>query len=154
MTGFYLFTLEIAPLEVGKTYDELPSHLTLMSRFLSDITFEELTNKVRPLFAEATPIHLVFAETIQLGPKKVTAHMVSSAYERRLRNKLCKLLDAAKVKYQYPEFIGENHKPHVTAREGVRFDIGNKRTAHTAYLIEVINTRRVIRSQFRLCNAY
>lgn len=32
----YLFTLEVAPLEIGMTYNPLPSHLTLVSRFFSD----------------------------------------------------------------------------------------------------------------------
>ncbi len=150
MKHLYLFTLEIVPLEVGKTYNELPSHLTLMSRFLSDMPVEELADKVRPLFIQTTPSHLVFGKTIQLGPKKVTAHMVNSPDETRLHDNLRKLLDEIKVEYQYPKFTGENHRSHVTAREGVRFDAGNEHTALAAYLIEVVDTKRVVRAKFEL----
>lgn len=117
----YLFTLEIVPLELGRVYDELPSHLTLMSRFLSDLSPEELAAKVQPLFTRTASIQLVFGNTTVLGPKKVTAHMVTGPQEKQLHNKLRELLDTLKVGYQYPEFIGDNHKPHVTAREGVQF---------------------------------
>lgn len=150
MKHLYLFTLEIVPLEVGRTYAELPSYLTLMSRFLSELSPGELAENVRPLFMQTAPVHLVFGETMQLGPKKVTAHMVSSPDERRLHDNLRELLDEIKVEYQYPEFIGENHRPHVTAREGLRLDAGIERTALTAYLIEVIDKKRVVRDKFTL----
>ena len=127
MKHLYLFTLEIEPLEVGKTYEELPSHLTLMSRFWSDLSPEDLTAKVRPQFIETAPIQLVFGKTVMLGPKKVTAHMVTSSSEKQVHNNIRELLDTLKVEYQYPEFIGDNHKPHVTAREGVQFAPGSKR---------------------------
>lgn len=153
MKHLYLFTLEVVPVTVGQTYNPLPSHLTLMSRFLSDLPPTELTTKVRPLFAGTPPVHLVFAETKILGPKKVTAHMVASTDERRLHNNLRKLLDGVKVEYQYPEFIGDNHKPHVTAREGVQFAPGSKRTASAVYLIEVIAKKRVVRAKFTLSAA-
>lgn len=38
----YLLILEIAPVEVGKTYDNLLSHLTLMSRFFSELPSAQL----------------------------------------------------------------------------------------------------------------
>lgn len=150
MKHLYLFTLEIAPLEVGKTYDELPSHLTLMSRFLSDLSPEELTDEVRSLFMQTAPVHLVFGETVRLGPKKVAAHMVTSSDERQLHNDLRELLDAIVVEYHYPEFIGENHKPHVTARDSVQFAPGSKHIAPAVYLIEVIDTKRVVRTKLPL----
>ncbi|HET8670780.1 MAG TPA: 2'-5' RNA ligase family protein [Candidatus Saccharimonadales bacterium] len=153
MKHLYLFTLEITPLEIGRVYDELPSHLTLMSRFLSHFSPDELTTRVRPLFAGTSPVHLAFGKTKILGPKKVTAHMVASTDERRLHNNLRKLLDGANVEYQYPEFIGDNHKPHVTAREGVQFVPGSTHTASAVYLIEVVDKKRVVRAKFTLSAA-
>ncbi len=153
MKHLYLFTLEIVPLLVGKAYDELPSHLTLMSRFLSELSPEELAEKVRPLFMQTVPVHLVFGETIQLGPKKVTAHMVDSPDERQLHDDLRELLGASRVEYQYPEFIGESHRSHVTARDGVRFDAGSERLAFAVYLIEVVDRKRIIRARFTLSAA-
>ena len=150
MQYLYLFTLEITPLEVGRTYDELPSHLTLMSRFMSDLAAQELTSRVRLLFMSMTPPQLRFNETIKIGPKQVTAHMVTSADEKTLHEELRILLDEANVDYQYPQFIGDGHKPHVTVRDGARFEPGDEHTVKAAYLIEVVNGRRVIRSRFEL----
>lgn len=90
----YLFILEITHLEVGKVYVELPSHLTLMSRFFSDLSPDQLKDLVRPLFERTAPIQLVFDETEQLGPKKLTVHMVDYSDElRALHNGLHLLLD-------------------------------------------------------------
>lgn len=150
MQHLYLFTLEITPLDVGRVYGELPSHVTLASRFLSDLSPDELAARVRLLFAATAPVHLVFGETVILGPKKVSAHMITSPDEIRLHNKLRKLLDHIGVDHQYPEFIGGNHKPHVTARLGVQFAPGSKRTASAAYLIEVKNKKRIVRVKFEL----
>lgn len=149
----YLFTLEIVPLYVGRIYNELPSHLTLMSRFLSYLSPEELAEKVRPLFMETQPVSLSLGETIQLGPKKVIAHMVDSSGERRLHNNLCKLLDGIEAEYQYPDFIGHGHKPHITEREGMQFTPGSRRVSAAAYLIEVVEKKRVVRAKLELAAA-
>lgn len=150
MEHLYLFTLEITPLDVGRVYEELPSHLTLMSRFFSDMQEEELAARVRPLFEQTTPIRLVLGETIQLGPKKVTAHLVRSPDERRLHDTLRQLLDTIQVEYQYPEFIGDSHKPHVTVRAGVQFTPDSVYIAPAVYLIEVLGSKRVVRAKFTL----
>jgi len=150
----YLFTLEVAPVEVGKTYDELPSHLTLMSRFWSELSPNELTKIVRPLFEKTAPIELAFGETVELGPKKLTVHLVEHSSElKQLHGELRALLDAANVDYEYPEFIGEGHKPHVTKRNDESFKAGDKHMAHAAYLIEVVGGQRAIRSKFELSGA-
>jgi hypothetical protein len=153
MKRLYLFTLEIVPLEIGKIYDKLPSHLTLMSRFLSDLPPNELTTKIQPLFAKTTPVLLVFGITTALGPKKVTAHMVNSPDELRLHDELHKTLDTTKAEYKYPEFIGSNHKPHVTQREGMQFTSGSGHRASAAYLIEIVDKQRVVRARFELGEA-
>ena len=153
MKHLYLFTLEIAPLEVGGQYDDLPSHLTLISRFLSELSPEELVKQVRPLLAATDSIHLAFGETIELGPKKVTAHMVDSPSERQLHHNLRKLLDTIKVEHQYPEFIGGNHKAHVTQRPGVEFKAGSERIAPAAYLIEIVDGKRIVRARLELAAA-
>jgi len=150
MKRLYLFALEVVPLELGKTYDDLPSHLTLMSRFSSELPPEELAVVVHPLLSATPPVHLAFGETIALGPKRVTAHMVSSPDEVKLHEALRKVLDSAKVEFQYPEFVGDNHKAHVTQRTGVQFDPGSEHVARAAYLVEVVDKKRMIRTKFTL----
>jgi hypothetical protein len=153
MRRLYLLTLEIVPLEVGRVYDELPSHLTLMSRFLSELAPEKISTTLRPVFAKLSPITLVFGETTNLGPKKVRAHIVNSSEEQKLHSDLNALLESVHVEFQYPEFIGSSHKAHVTEREGVQFEPGSKHVASIACLIEVVDKKRVVRARFTLGQA-
>jgi ADP-ribose pyrophosphatase YjhB (NUDIX family) len=148
MDHLYLFTLEITPLEIGRVYDDLPSHLTVMSRFLSDLPPDEVAERVRPLFEACDPIALTFGPTLELGPKKVTAHMVSSARERKLHQDIYALLKNMGVTFQYPEFVGANHKAHVTQREGVDFPPDSQLISSATYLIEIVDGKRAIRSKF------
>jgi hypothetical protein len=150
MKHLYLFTLEIVPLEVGRVYDDLPSHLTLMSRFLSDAPYGELVDLVGPIFESYNHVELTFGRTAELGPKKVIAHMVSSAGERKLHEDIRALLERLKADFQYPEFIGANHKAHVTKREDVDFSPESKLVSSAAYLIEIVDGKRVIRSKFAI----
>lgn len=147
----YLFILEITPVEVGKTYEDLPSHLTLMSRFFSDLSPEQVNEVVRPLFSRTAPIELTFGETAELGPKQLAVHMVEHSNSlKQLHNKLRVLLNSVNVEYEYPKFIGENHKPHVTKRADVRFKAGEEKTVRAAYLVEIVDGKRVVRSKFEL----
>lgn len=147
----YLFILEIAPVEVGKTYDELPSHLTLMSRFFSNLSPRQLNEVVSPLFTQTSPIDLAFGATTELGPKRLTVHMIEHNEKlKHLHHKLRILLDSIGVEYEYPQFIGKNHKPHVTKREDVQFGAGEKKTVQAAYLVEIVGSKRAIRSKFEL----
>ncbi|HSW65661.1 MAG TPA: hypothetical protein VLI54_00795 [Bacillota bacterium] len=150
MNRLYLLTLEIEPVEIGKVYNELPSHLTLMSRFLSDLGPKELSSVVDLLFMDTKPINLFFGNTIELGPKKVKAHMVDSPGEQSLHVRLNAVLEGVGVIFQYPHFIGANHRAHVTQRDGVEFPPKTHVLSSVAYLIEVIDGRRIIRSRFSL----
>ena len=150
MSHLYVLTLEVVPLEVSKVYDELPSHITLMSRFLSDLDARELGNGIRPLFEAASPLRLTFGATVELGPKRVTAHMISSRNEQRLHESTRVLLEKMEVVSQYPQFTGANHKPHVTQREGAVFPPHSRLVSSAAYLIEIIDGNRVVRERFRL----
>lgn len=153
MKRLYLFTLEVTPMVVGKTYNPLPSHLTLMSRFWSDLSPDELAEVVRPLFRQARPIELIFGEAAMLGPKQVAVHLVDNTKElKNLHSRLYDLLNAQGVTYTAPQFVGNGHKPHVSKREGDQFTAGHKHMANAAYLIEVeINGKdhlRLIRTKF------
>lgn len=150
MKHLYLFTLEITPLEVGRAYKELPSHLTLMSRFLSDLPYEELAHNVQSLFTQTKTLDLVFGKTTELGPKKLTVHMVRSAEEDSLHIRLKNFLDSIGVTYQYLQFTGQNHIAHVTKREGAHFAKGDIHVSPAAYLIEVIDSNRIVRAKFEL----
>lgn len=147
----YLFILEVAPIKVSETYVELPSHLTLMSRFFSKLSPTQLDAHIRPIFEQQRPIRVLFEGMVELGPKRLPVHLVKHTHElRALHNKLHGALDAINVAYEYPQFIGENHKPHVTQRVGISFHAGDTKTMHAAYLIEVVDGTRVVRSSYAM----
>lgn len=151
----YLFTLEVTPLSVGETYNPLPSHLTLMSRFRAELAPEELAKIVTPLFERTNPIELCFGKLATLGPNQVAAHLIKNTEAiKTLHSELRVLLNKAKVTYAIPQYIGDGHKPHISKREGDQFLPGHKQMAKAAYLIEVkINGKdhlRFVRSRFDL----
>jgi hypothetical protein len=138
MKHLYLFTLEVEPMTVGKIYNPLPSHLTLMSRFWSSLSPEELAKLVEPLFRQTKPIELSFGEATTLGPKQVAVHLIEHTKElKNLHSQLHNFLDIADVTFAYPQHVGDGHKPHVTEREGVQLAKGHKQLTSAAYLIEV-----------------
>lgn len=123
---------------VGKTYNPLPSHLTLMSRFWSSLSPEELTKLVEPLLQQTKPIELSFGEAATLGPKQVAVHLVRNTKELKdLHSHLHDLLDAVGVTYTAPQFVGDGHKSHVSRRDSDQFTVGHKQMANAVYLIEV-----------------
>lgn len=134
----YLFTLEVSPLDVGRAYESLPSHLTMMSRFLSVLPPNEIADIVRPLFAITSPVQLTFGGLVRLGPKKLTVHLVENTDAlKSLHSRLYDLLGTINVTYAYPQYVGDGYRPHVTRRDGDQFVAGHKQKASSAYLIEV-----------------
>jgi hypothetical protein len=151
----YLFTLEVMPLNVGKIYNPLPSHLTLMSRFWSSLSPEELSQVVKPLFQRTQPMELIFGESAALGPKQIAVHLIENTDElKNLHSKLRGLLNAAGVTYTTPKYTGDGHKPHVSKRDGDQFIPGHKQMANAVYLVEVEikgdDHLRFIRAKFDL----
>lgn len=95
----------------------------------------------------------VFGNTLQLcslGRTKVTAHIVDSPDAMRPHNGFQRVLNELKIEHPYPEFIGGNHKLHVTARKYIYFMSNIERIAPAGYLIEVIKMKRLIRIWFDL----
>lgn len=134
----YLFTLEVAPLTIGVTYNPLPSHLTLMSRFWSEYSSQVIADMVKPLFERTKPIELLFGQPANIGPKHTAVHLIEHTEEiKHLHEQLRSLLDATAIEYTNPQFVGNGHKPHVSRREDDGFTPGHKQMAKAVYLIEV-----------------
>lgn len=134
----YLFTLEVVPLTVGTTYNPLPSHLTLVSRFWSSSSPEALADRVKPLFERTKPAELLFGQPANIGPNHTAVHLIEHMQKiKHLHEQLCSLLDDLAVEYTNPQFVGNGHKPHVSRRDGDGFAPDYKQIAKAAYLIEV-----------------
>jgi 8-oxo-dGTP diphosphatase len=147
----YLFTLEVAPLKVGNVYDELPLHCTLMHRFWSELSVEELATKVGSLFAETTSLPLIVRERTMLGPKQVSVSLLKPSDELEILNmQLFELLNGLQVEYTAPQWVGKGHVFHVTDHEDERLELGSTHTSKAAYLIEVVDNQRIVRKKFEL----
>ena len=134
----YLFTLEVEPLEVGKFYDKLPLHCTLMPRFWSSLSPKELADNVRKLFDETSPGTLAAYERTLLGPKQVAASLIKLTRELDTLNmQLYQLLNKLGVEYMNPQWVGKGHVFHVTEQEHARLEVGGVHISKAIYLIEV-----------------
>lgn len=152
----YLCTLEAVSLDVGEVYNPLPPHLTLMSRFWSNLPPEVLADTIRPIFEQTAPIDLIYGESMLLGPKHTPVYMIAHTDElRQLHEWLRGVLDKTGAVYTLPQFIGSGHKPHVSRRDG--FTPGKRHVARAAYLIEVIiqndQHQRFVRAKFDLADS-
>lgn len=151
----YLFTLEVVPLEVGKTYNPLPSHLTLISRFYAHEPPKYIAKKASDLFNGTGSIALVFDQSATIGPKNTAVHLVQASDAlKELHNHLSQILDSISVEYTQPEYIREGWKPHISKRNHDNFAPGLIHPSKAAYLIEVRkegeNDIRIIRGKFSL----
>ncbi len=134
----YLITLEVDPLVVGEIYNPLPSHLTLVSRFWSELQSEEIAGSIKAVLSMTDLKELIFGEEAIIGPKKTAVHLIENTAElKNLHTRLVEELNNLNVSFTSPQFIGDGHKPHVSKRQGVHYPAGNTKPVHHAYLIEV-----------------
>lgn len=138
MRHCYLFALEVYPLEVEKVYDELLPHCTLVHRFWSALTPEELAEKIRPILESTEAITLISEKSVLLGPKQTPVSKLKPTPELiRLHMRLYTLLDGLGVEYTEPGWVGEGYTPHISEREYIQLKPGERHVSSAVYLIEV-----------------
>ena len=151
----YLLTLEVDRLIVGDEYHTLPCHLTLVSRFKSELDFDELALAIKPIFEHSAPIQFSFTKEAIIGPKNTTVHLIEKSLElSNLHLQLVEILRKLNVTYTMPEYIDEGYLPHVSKRQDTNTEIGYKQLSNYAFLIKVEKTGnkdiRKIRAKFKL----
>lgn len=147
----YLLALEVTPMTVDAAYDKLPLHCTLMHRFWSDLTPKALSDKLGPFFEQRPPVLLVPFERLLLGPKKLAVSEIEVAGALKdLHMQLYQLLNELDVEYTAPEWVGPGYRAHVTERKNGKLAVGQQHLSEAAYLIEVEDSKRIIRTKFRL----
>lgn len=151
----YLFSLEVAPLRVGETYEVLPLHCTLMPRFLSDMDVAELSALVRPLFQRTPPLQLLGGEIIAFGPQaKLVNKLRPSAKLQQLHMALYELLQTTDARYTETAWVGKGYIPHISNQADAAISPGANQIVAAIYLIEVEypthGTRKFIRQRFEL----
>ncbi|MDB5176039.1 MAG: hypothetical protein JWM81_897 [Candidatus Saccharibacteria bacterium] len=151
----YLFTLEVTPLNVGKAYASLPLYCTLMYRFHSPLSAQELIAAVEPLFARTKPLLLEAGEHQAFGPRQVLVTMLRpSPVLLLLHNALYTALNDLGVTYAEAEWVGSGYKPHVSDQSGKSFAKLSPHMSTAIYLIEaqfpLEGNQRYIRAKFQL----
>lgn len=149
----YLFALEAALMQVGELYEELPLHCTLMHRFWSGLSAEELATRVRPLFAHIQPVTLIAEKHLLLGPKQVPVSELKLTDDLRgLHAELYRLLHELHVDYTASEWVGEGYRAHISERPNARLELASKQQCEAVYLIEVKmpghDHKRLVRAKF------
>lgn len=153
----YLFALEINPMNVDAIYDDLPLHCTLMHRFWSELSPEELADKVSDFFKQFPSINLEAHERLLLGPKQVAVSEITLSDQlKQLHMGLYELLNDLGVEYTAPEWVGDGYRAHATEREDAKLEVGTAHQSRVAYLIEVkvpgYDHKRLIRKKIVLAN--
>jgi hypothetical protein len=151
----YLNTLEIEPLGVGGSYNPLPAHLTLMSRYWSELQPNQIFTTLKPTFEQVGELTLRIGDREIIGPQQTPVHLIiPSTQLTDLHNQLKQQLDELCVTYAYPQFVGQGWKPHVSYRQESEYKPGAAQHCGAAYLIEVTNSTdgdmRHIRSKFSM----
>jgi hypothetical protein len=120
----YLFAFEVTPLHVGAVYDELPLHCTLMHRFWSKLSPEDLANRVRSFFEHVHPVTLTAEKQLLLGPKQTPVTELELTDElRKLHMELYEFLNSLPVEYTAPEYVGGGYRAHVSERPHDRLEV-------------------------------
>lgn len=133
-----MFTLEVAPLDVDKVYDELPLHCTLMHRFWTHLSPAELVAKTQDVFAVTKPLTLNATERKAIGPKRVQVALLGHTQAlEQLNMMLYHRLNLLGVEYAAPQWVGSDHIFHVTDRPFAQLAPGQTMSCGAAYLIEV-----------------
>ncbi|MDB5184497.1 MAG: hypothetical protein JWN38_305 [Candidatus Saccharibacteria bacterium] len=151
----YLFALEVTPLKVGKTYDTLPLHCTLMHRFLSEKSADELVKHTEKLLDNTSQIVLVPGDHVPFGPRHKLANRLKLTKELlALHMALYDLLIEVGVHFTEADWVGKGYTPHVSDQKGVSLPTRGSTVSSAVYLIEVEHpldgTHRFVRHKFGL----
>lgn len=123
---------------IGRAYDQLPMHCTIMHRFHSALSAPALVAALQPVIAAAQPVDLLPLNHQAFGPKKQLVTMVEQTsalvvFHRQLHDKL----NTLGVQYTESDWVGDGYVPHVTDKQGQRL-VSIKATLSSAvYVISV-----------------
>lgn len=134
----YLLALEVEPMEVGRSYAQLPMHCTVMHRFLTELSAEALIAELAPIFDSADPLALRLSDHVAFGPRKQLVTLIESSPELvTLHNRLFDRLNSLSVRYTELDWVDAGYVPHVTDKNGKRISPKLASNINAAYLISI-----------------
>jgi len=151
----YFLALEVEPMEVGRAYEQLPMYCTIMPRFHTALSVDELASALEPIFANFGPITLNAGEHLAFGPQKQLVTLVDPTEEiTEIHQALFDTFNKLNVQYAEQEWVGEGYIPHVTDNQGKRLTIHQTLLSKKAYLVTVdhplAGKQRKVKQLFKL----
>lgn len=151
----YLLALELEPVEIGKTYEVLPLHTTLVHWFwLEAPKIDELIKLVSKLTTEKLSLEAleeaIFTEFTDSGTIPVTVSRIEKSDTLSdLHNRITALIDSLGGTYEKPEYIGGGYEPHVTHQYKTKINTGDILQADNLFIAQASkpqygNTRKII----------
>lgn len=136
-----LITMEIVPLRINESYDPLPSHLTLVSRFQTSLEEARLINLLKPIANSVRKsLELRCENTAIIGPKQTPVLIVTmSSMMRDIHDQIIAVLKD-RVTFKYPQFLEDGWRPHISRRDDEQIDTTTNIDCTAMYLIEVNRT--------------
>ena len=139
----YLYALEVHDMNVGKRYDMLPVHCTLVHWFeLESAREQEMQQRVQLIASEIGTIALTaqsqetFSGMTKNGPIPVTVDTVVYTPElRALHGGVCDILDDLGATYSNPPYVRETYVPHVTHQTTGSLQTDSTHESTSLYLI-------------------
>ncbi len=149
----YLLSLPIKPVEIGRTYAQLPLHCTVFQYFSTNIPFLGLRRELSAIAGNTNPIELTGGEPALFGKSSdVPVNLVEETPELRALHETIRtwLIEQHAMIYN-PEWAGDGYRPHVSVVDGEAFTSGMRVTVNRIALVqELIPQRKQITALFPL----
>ena len=134
----YLLALEVAPMTVGRAYEQLPMHCTIMHRFHTTLSAAALEAALRPIVSATLPVLLIPTQHQAFGPRKQLATLIElTAPLQALHRQLYEKLTSLDAQYTESDWVGDGYTPHVTDKQGRRLPTKTQTVCAAVYLISV-----------------
>ena len=153
----YLLALEVAPMAVGQSYQQLPMHCTIMHRFHSALGAKALVTELGPIITRTAIVELLPQNHQAFGPKKQLVTIVDPTPALlALHAELYQKLNQLGVQYTESDWVGEGYIGHVTDKQGGRLPVAKPTLSKAIYLISVEHplqgSRRFIEARIALAS--
>lgn len=140
------FTLgiEVGAVVLGKTFQRMPLHCTLIHWFCSDREPSEIERCVIEAAMTQPKTVLRSLGPSLFGPdKNIPVHILEKNRELEdLHMNIFNALNDLLVTFTHPAYVGPEYKPHISDSEGAYFFTGSEMLAERIYLVEAITNNK------------
>ncbi|MDR6971571.1 2'-5' RNA ligase family protein [Leifsonia shinshuensis] len=132
------------PLEIGATISRRawPAHITLASNFTTASTPDQIIEVVTEAAPAAVPLNVRFGEEALFGPNHdVRVRLVESGQAVSVHMRLTDQLESLPgFVPEEPAYWRDGYRPHLTLGPSVTATEGNRETANSVAVIEILDS--------------